>query len=89
MKANDFIFGGSCSFQYGGYEAQLNHVDIRLYNLEGWSAKDFVFWHTYDPSIFDDSQISHLMSGGVIRHTFGYRNDGYGGIVEVDRYTII
>ena len=89
MNTAGLIFGGDCGFQYGGYDGSLNDVDIRVYRLDDWNMSDFVFWHGYDPRTFDDSQLSHLLNGGTIRHTFGHRNNNNGDWVDVDDYIII
>ena len=82
------IFGGDCSFQYGGYDAQLYDVDIKAYNLDDWNRSDFAFWHGYDYRTFDKSQLQHLLNGGTIRHTFGHKDDD-GNWINVDSYVIL
>lgn len=89
MNTAGLIFGGDCGFQYGGYDANINDVDIRVYRLDDWNMSDFVFWHGYDHRIFDDSQLSHLLNGGAIRHTFGRRKNNNGDWVDVDDYIIL
>ena len=88
MNTAGLIFGGDCGFQYGGYDAQLNDVDIKAYNLDDWNMSDFQFWHGYHRSNFDDAQLHHLLNGGTIRHTFGHRNDD-GNWINVDDYIIL
>lgn len=85
---NDFIFGGNCGFQYGGYDAQLNDVAIHAYKRDSWNNNAFRFWHGYNHSIFNDSQLSHLLNGGIITHTFGYRKDNDGNWVEVNDFIL-
>ena len=66
------ILGGLCSGQFGWPTQQLNSVDIRqLSEKEANEMSSKGFYHWYSPSQFTQEQLEWLLSGGVIRHTFG------------------
>ena len=72
VDPTNMIFGGICSHQFGGYSQQLNSVDIRqLSEKEANEMSSKGFYHWYSPSQFSQEQLEWLLSGGVIRHTFG------------------
>ena len=66
------LFGGLCSGQFGWPTQQLHSVDIRRLNEE--EVKEMAskgFYHWYSSNQFTQEQLEWLLSGGVIRHTFG------------------
>ena len=66
------ILGGLCSGQFGWPTQQLHSVDIRqLSEEEATEMASKGFYHWYSPSQFTQEQLEWLLSGGVIRHTFG------------------
>ena len=66
------IFGGLCSGQFGWPTQQLHSVDIRqLSEEEATEMASKGFYHWYSPSQFTQEQLEWLLSGGVVRNTFG------------------
>ena len=66
------VLGGRCSGQFGWPTQQLNSVDIRQLSMkEADELRQRGFFHWYTADQFTPEQIAVLMSGGVVRHTFG------------------
>ena len=66
------LFGGFCSGQFGWPLQQLHSVDIRQLSAdEATEMASKGFYHWYSPSQFSQEQLEWLLSGGVIRNTFG------------------
>ena len=81
IEPKGLTFGGTCGGQFGWPTQQLHSVDIRLMNVEDSTATDrYGFVHWYSVSNFTQEQLEWLLSGGVIRHTFG--------IFDVDAWEI-
>ena len=66
------VLGGLCGGQFGWPTQQLNSVDIRQLSMkEADELRQRGFFHWYTADQFTPEQIAVLMSGGVVRHTFG------------------
>ena len=66
------ILGGLCSGQFGWPTQQLNSVDIRqLSMVEADELRQKGFFHWYSVDQFTQEQLEWIMSGHVVRHTFG------------------
>ena len=66
------VFGGLCSRQFGGHDQQLHSVDIRQLGMkEASEIRRTGFFHWYSVDAFTPEQLGWLLSGGVVRHTFG------------------
>ena len=66
------VFGGLCSRQFGWPAQQLNSVDIRQLDMnEASEIRRTGFFHWYSADAFTPEQLGWLLSGGVVRHTFG------------------
>ena len=67
--------GGLCSGQFGWPTQQLNSVDIRQLSMaEADELRQEGFFHWYSVDQFTQEQLEWLLSGGVVRHTFGIFN---------------
>ena len=66
------VFGGICSRQFGYPTQQLNSVDIRQLSMEeAAELRRTGFFHWYSVDAFTQEQLEWILSGHVVRHTFG------------------
>ena len=66
------ILGGLCGSQFGWPTQQLNSVDIRQLSMkEADELRQRGIFHWYSVDNFTQEQLEWLLSGGVIRNTFG------------------
>ena len=73
------VFGGIGSGQFGWPTQQLHSVDIRQLGMnEAAELRRTGFFHWYSVDAFTQEQLEWILSGGVVRHTFG--------IVDVDAW---
>ena len=73
--------GGLCGSQFGWPTQQLHSVDVRRLSIEEAEelGKRGAF-HWYSPDYFTTEQLTHLLSGGTVRVTFG--------IFDVERWEV-
>ena len=72
IDAKMSVFGGIGSGQFGWPTQQLHSVDIRQFGMnEAAEIRRTGFFHWYSVDAFTQEQLEWILSGGVVRHTFG------------------
>ena len=72
IDTRKLFLGGLCSGQFGWPTQQLHEVDIRRLSVkEAGEIRRKGFFHWYSVDAFTKEQLAWLLSGNIVRHTFG------------------